>query len=179
MGETLAKQQQELVEKNHNLIYKFAHQNNLSIDDYYDVMAIGLCYAAKAYDESKGAFSTFAYTCMKNELSNYWRSIHARGAIPIEKIVSYDASASEDSSDNEGFLNCFADNSCTCDIATSNVMYESFCNLLTDKEKIIVELLMNSLTHTQIAERMGCSKQNIGHYVYHIRKKMKEYFRNY
>ena len=37
MSEQLTKQQQQLAESNHKLIYKFANQKNLAIDEYYDI----------------------------------------------------------------------------------------------------------------------------------------------
>ena len=175
MESALTKQQQELVEQNHNLIYKFAHQNNLSIDDYYDILAIGLCRASKMYNEDKGAFSTIAYVCMKTEVMGHWRKISAKGVIPVEKIVSYNVSPSEESNGNETYLCCIADNNCTCDIAISNVVYERFYDLLTYKEKTIVELLMNSVSQSKIAEEIGCTKQNVAYYVSQLRKKIKNY----
>ena len=42
----LTKEQKELVENNHKLIYYYIHKNGLSVDEYYDILAIGLCKAA-------------------------------------------------------------------------------------------------------------------------------------
>ena len=39
--------QQKYAEQNHNLIYGILNDKNLSIDEYYDVAAIGLCKAAE------------------------------------------------------------------------------------------------------------------------------------
>ena len=50
----LTKEQKELVENNHKLIYYYIHKNGLSLDEYYDILAIGLCKAALNFDESKG-----------------------------------------------------------------------------------------------------------------------------
>ena len=56
-----------MVEKNHNLIYGFLHKYKLS-EDFYGDAAIGLCKAARSYDETKGSsFATYAYKCMFNE----------------------------------------------------------------------------------------------------------------
>lgn len=63
---SLNKEQQKLVETNHNLIYSFAKSNNIDVEEFYDVLAIGLCKAALVYDENKGMFSTLAYKCMSN-----------------------------------------------------------------------------------------------------------------
>lgn len=64
----LTKEQKELVEKNHKLIYYYIHKNGLSVDEYYDILAIGLCKAALHFDESKGIkFATYALFVMRNE----------------------------------------------------------------------------------------------------------------
>lgn len=64
----LTKEQKELVEKNHKLIYYYIHKNGLSVDEYYDILAIGLCKAALHFDESKGIkFGTYALFVMRNE----------------------------------------------------------------------------------------------------------------
>ena len=42
----LTQQQQQLVEDNHKLIYFYLYRNSLSVDEFYDVAAIGLCKAA-------------------------------------------------------------------------------------------------------------------------------------
>ena len=66
----LTKEQKELVENNHKLIYYYIHKNGLSVDEYYDILAIGLCKAALNFDESKGIkFVTYAMFVMRNEHS--------------------------------------------------------------------------------------------------------------
>ena len=42
----LTPEQQKLVTDNHNLIYSLANAKNIDLDEYYDVLAIGLCKAA-------------------------------------------------------------------------------------------------------------------------------------
>lgn len=46
----LTQQQQHLVEDNHKLIYFYLYRNSLSVDEFYDVAAIGLCKAAITYN---------------------------------------------------------------------------------------------------------------------------------
>ena len=68
----LTDDQRKLVEKNHNLIYTFARKYKINLDEYYGLLAIGLCIAARIYDPNKGlAFSTLAYQCMRNQYFNY------------------------------------------------------------------------------------------------------------
>ena len=69
--------QKKLAEENHSLIYFYARKYNISkqdFDDMYGILAIGLCKAARDYDESRGsAFSTVAMGYMLNECRNAYR----------------------------------------------------------------------------------------------------------
>ena len=61
----LTSEQKKIVEDNHNLIYFYINKNNLDETEYYDLLALSLCKAAKKFDPSKGKFSTFAMHCFK------------------------------------------------------------------------------------------------------------------
>ena len=173
----LTKEQQELVEKNHNLIYEFAKKKNLVLDDYYDILAIGLCKAASAYDKSRGKFSTIAYCCMNNILKEYYRYIGKQCAIPEDKILSYDVQLSDDDIDGS-YLDVIADDCCVQEIVTNNIMTESILNILNENEKVVAVYLINGIKQSEIAVKMGCSRQNVGHYVQQIRKKMSKFMDN-
>ena len=70
----LTHEQQELAAENHNLIYRFAQTMAIDVEEFYDILAIALCKAAKTFDKSRGLrFSTLAFQCMKNEYNMYWR----------------------------------------------------------------------------------------------------------
>lgn len=70
MSIQLNDEQRKLVADNHNLIYQYLIDNNLPQDEYYDIVAIGLCKAALKYDTSKGAFSTYVYKTVRNIINN-------------------------------------------------------------------------------------------------------------
>ena len=173
----LTKEQQELVEKNHNLIYEFAKKKNLVLDDYYDILAIGLCKAASAYDKSRGKFSTIAYCCMNNILKEYYRYIGKQCAIPEDKILSYDVQLSDDDIDGS-YIDVIADDCCIQDIVTNNIITESIMNTLNDNERIVAGLLINGMKQSEIAYQIGSSRQNVGYYVQKIRKKLSEFMDN-
>ena len=58
----MTEEQKKLAEDNHNLIYFYArkyHMSKQDFEDMYGILAIGLCKAARDYDESRGrAFSS-------------------------------------------------------------------------------------------------------------------------
>lgn len=59
MDVKLNTEQQELVTKNHRLIYWYAHKNNLNLEEWYDLLAIELCYTVLNYKEDKGSLSNY------------------------------------------------------------------------------------------------------------------------
>lgn len=179
MKEPLTKEQQNLVTDNHNLIYEFAKRKHLAIDEYYGLLAIGMCQAAQIYDSDSGKFSTVANKCMNNILVNYYEYLSSQRSIPEDMILYYDAPKSgEDGDENGCFLDNIADSRCTHDIVVSGIMSETLINLLSEREQMVVNLLVNGLTQDKIAERMGCKRQNIGYYIKQIRKKWTTYMDN-
>jgi RNA polymerase sigma factor (sigma-70 family) len=172
MDRQLTKRQQDLVAKNHNLIYQFAKDKKLPIDEYYDILAIGLCKAAKVYDEKKGEFSTIAYSCMRNMLSNHFRDTRRKRDIPKEMILYYDATyTSNDSENKNDYLNSLSCDRSTYDIVSDNMIITTFFNMLNQKEKAIVKLLIIGLSQKEIAQKLQCKAYNIQHAVSKIRKK--------
>ena len=176
--EPLTKEQRELAAKNHNLIYTYAYKKNISLEDYYGTLAIGLCKAAKVFDKDKGNFSNIAFSCMENELYDYWRSLQKKSSIPENLILSYDATKEQGDSDSqinllENISDCHANDSMMYAIILSELMGE-----LTDKEKMIVWYLMSGLTHNEIAEKIECKRQSVSYHIKQIRKKVDHYLSN-
>lgn len=168
----LTDEQRELVTKNHNLIYAFANKRNLPIEDYYDTLAIGLCKAAKVFDQNKGNFSTIAFHCMQGELYTQWSATQKKSAIPNHLVLSYDAPQITWDSDNQNnILENIPDNNAH-DSMTYAIMTSELIDKLTVKEKMIVHLLKCGLTHNEIADRFNCRRQNVTYYVKQIRKKV-------
>ena len=179
MKEPLTKEQQNLVTENHNLIYEFAKRKHLAIDEYYGILAIGLCQAAQIYDCNYGKFSTVANKCMNNILLSHYQHLSLQRSVPENMILYYDAPKSSDGgSDNGCILDNIADSHCTHDIVVGGIMSEILINLLSEKEQMIANMLMNGVTQDKIAEYMGCKRQNIGHYIKQIRKKWNTYMGN-
>lgn len=62
---------ERLIIENEALVYHVLKQMHLysQLEDYYDVGMIGLCKAAKTFDNSKGSkFSTYACICIRNTI---------------------------------------------------------------------------------------------------------------
>lgn len=168
--EPLTEKQRALAAENHNLIYAYAVKMGISIDEYYDVLSIGLCKAAREFDESKSKFATFAYSSMQNELFTHWRMAQKRSHIPENLVLSYDK---EHADYQDSFLNSLQDFMSDEDMEY-DIMLSEINDKLTDKEKLIVSNLINGFTQSEIAEKMGCKRQNVGYYIRRIRNKIRD-----
>lgn len=175
MYKKLTKQQQELVEYNHNLIYKFALKNKVAVDDYYDILAIGLCKAAIIFDESKGSFSTIAYRCMRNELYKHYKELSKKRAIPENVKVSYDQCVRDTEGDADlscNYLEALSDSCSISDMVLSKITISQFIDMLSDTEKSIISLMVNGETQLEISRKMQCSKSLTNKRVQNIRNKI-------
>lgn len=153
--------QRELAKQNHNLIYDFIHKRNLDVEEYYGIVAIGLCKAAMNYSSEKSAFSTLAYQCMENEVKGYWALITAEKRIPEEQIVSTEALLGEDRLYYDKY--------------NDNINYSFLLSLLTDRERTIVEYTVNGLTQKQIADKLDITQQSVSLIIKNIRDRLRAF----
>ena len=172
----LTETQQNLVVSNHNLIYEFSKKKHLPIEEYYDILAIGLCKASQSYDSTKGGFSTIAFRCMDAEVKDYYRYVYAEKRIPDDMILSYDApTGGEDSDCKSSFLDGFTDNCCVHDAVVGDIMCENLMNLLSNKEQVVAKLLTDGVNQSDIAKQINCTRQTVKYYIIQIRKKWNSY----
>ena len=162
--------QRKLVEDNHKLIYFYCKKYNVSVEDYYDSLAMALCYAAYNYDETKGAFSTLAMKSMYFKMQQEFTYNTKKGQVPIDKITNYENSyqmedmiTSHDSPER---------------IAICKISYNDMLNKilnLTDNEKHkkIVMYRLQGLTVQEIGKKVNISHQNVSHTLKRIKEKAK------
>ena len=178
--------QRRLAEENHNLIYSFAKKFQLNLDEYYGVLATGLCKAALSYVDGEFQFSTFAYTCMLNAVRRYRRDRYAQRRILNEMdTLSLDEPILNNGDDQETTVGddqetivgeIIVDKSIDVqNDCETNGLQQAFSDYLNDKEREILKYLLQRLTYKEIAEIMGGSKQNVGQYVQRIRRKWLEF----
>ncbi len=171
----LTSTQQKIVEDNHKLIYGLAHKNHINLDEYYGVLAIGLCKAALSYDEVRGQFSTFAYTTMLNEYNKVVRHNKTNCVIPDEIVCSMDIEVKVDGTDGNAikFGDLIPDDKVDIenDVISSS-MLDSMCNNLSEQDKEIVMMLADGMSQTEIAKFFGVKRQCISQKVIRIREKV-------
>lgn len=160
----LTSEQKNLVTENHNLIYDLAKKKNINLDEYYDVLAIGLCKAAITFDIEKSKFSTYAYAVMYNTYKNELRKITSNKYIPKDKLLYLNVSVQSDNSEEmiSVYADLMPDNSVDVEKEVINKMiYEDINSKLKSNDQKIFSMLMDGISVTNIAKHMGVSKQFI------------------
>ena len=166
----LTEEQKKLVEENHNLIYWFAKKYHVPIEEYYDVLAQGLCMAAYHYDPSKCSFSTYAYLCMNTEMHVEYRKTLRKSEIPQGNIFHYENAWQ--------LSDLIPTNEKTENKVIDRISYENLISLLNDilndKDKEVLNYILNGLTMREIAKIEGTSHQAIHNRMKKIRDKVKK-----
>ena len=166
----LTEEQKKLVEENHNLIYWFAKKYHVPIEEYYDVLAQGLCMAAYHYDPSKCSFSTYAYLCMNTEMHVEYRKTLRKSEIPQGNIFHYENAWQ--------LSDLIPTNEKTENKVIDRISYENLISLLNDilndKDKEVLTHILNGLTMREIAKIEGTSHQAIHNRMKKIREKVKK-----
>ena len=158
----MTEKQRQLATENHSLIYSFLRKHHYDQEDYYDLAAIGLCKAAKHYNESMGTFSTLAYKCMLNEIRKYLTVQGAARRIPENLIKHYDIRDRYDKDDEFiwdldriNFHESFEND------AIINTTIDIYKVKLTDKDRTVFEMLMDGYTTREIGKVVGCSSTTV------------------
>ena len=165
----LTHEQRRLVEHNHNLIYQFLYDNNLPIDDNYGACAIALCQAAKQYNPTKGAFSTYAYKAMRNQIQQGIN--RARCKKRQAHTVSLDALRFQDEGcTNADFIPDKTDLETTC---ITRIALAGALHSLPKREYTALRLMLDGVPRARMAELMGCSHTTVWVTIKRCRDKLK------
>lgn len=153
---------------NHNLIYKFINDKHLDTEEYYGILAIGLIKAVDTFDESKGAaFSTYAYTCMRNE---YIEELKRKKRDSLSYAISTNSNMGDEGTELQELITGEENVDISYSFLTEKISKQPN---LTKKERQIANYLIAGLSKMEIAEKMGVSKQ----YIYSTIKGMQHKFR--
>lgn len=172
----MTEERREFVAENHNLIYSFARNKNLDLEEYYDLLAIGLCKAGCLYDFEKGfKFSSLAYTCMDNEVRMYWRNLQLVGHIPESLICSYDEPLDngDDKVDSLGMLHYLKDEKVDPDV--SEVYVQEFISSLDERKRKVLLDYIDGYSEREIGVALGVSRTIVSREIHKIRNLWKSY----
>ncbi len=82
MLKPMTDEQRKLAEENHDLVYTFLRENNLPINQYYDVVIFGYLCAVQEYCEEpdlrRYKLTTIAWKLMMHELSNHQKYLSSK-----------------------------------------------------------------------------------------------------
>lgn len=154
----LNREQQKLVEENHNLIYQYLIDKQLPQDEYYDIAAIGLCKAAMNYSVDAGyTFATYVYKSITNTIKNE--------AIKVKRHTVQAYSANNEcmiGDDGDEFINLFADNNVDVEGKISAINhFEWFMEYMSNRQLQICIGKLYNMTDAEIGKLFGVSHSSI------------------
>ena len=140
--------EEQLILKHYGLVVSqalgFIDNDKQLLEDYIQVGLIGLLKAIRKYDENVSRFSTFATTCIKNELINFSNRFVKRD----KKLkVIY----------NTDLLLTLSEKY----IAEKSDSFESITEPLTDEQRFIITKKIQNYSDTEISESIGCSRSSL------------------
>lgn len=144
----------------------------MSIEDYYDLAAIGLCKAGSKFDDSKSKFSTYAYKCMFTTVFAEARNKKAEKRIPDHQIVYYQAEFDDSNGgDTSTFVNYIPSKENVEESVLSEIIFEEYMSKLKDRDKQIFILFSEGYKQGEIGKIVGCSQAQVSR----VRKKLCKY----
>lgn len=154
------------------MIYSFLQKYHLSIEDYYDLAAIGLCEAGSKFDDSKSKFSTYAYKCMFTTVFMQVRNKKTMKRIQDHQVVYYQAEFGD--SNGEGtstFVDHIPSKENVEESVLSEIIFEEYVTKLKDRDKQIFILFSEGYKQGEISRIVGCSQSQVSR----VRKKLCKY----
>ena len=143
--------QQKLVIDNTKLVYTVIKKHYPTFygnEDITQVGMLGLCEAATSWDSSKSAFSTYACTCIQNEIRDYFRT-NPHNSVVLSLDYEYEGGSTL-SETIEG------DN----DVASA-VTFEDFLEGETDRTKMVIKLFAKGYNSKEISDITGLKRKTI------------------
>lgn len=165
----MTNEQKKLVEDNHKLIFSFLKKYKLPEEEFYGLASIGLCKAAIDFEPGISEFSTYAYKCMFNECTHELRRLNLQKTVPEKEIVYYNTAVSTDEQDCVEILDFLKSKENVEKSAMIRFLIEDLMSRLSERDRIIIEMLALGYGTKDIRKAVGCSKQTI----YNVRTKAK------
>ena len=154
----LTKDEQAIVEKNHNLIYGVANKFNLNIEEWYGLLAIELCKTVEKHNPAKSKLSTYYYIRVKGLISKE-QSKRKAAKRDFESIK----------------LN---ENYCGDGNNLSDLEMETELKIwLESQNNEILNLKYQGYNQNEIADILGISQSNVSRMLRKLRLDFEEYIR--
>lgn len=164
----LTKEQQELVEKNHNLIYYALNKFSVPAEEYYGICAIGLCKAACTYNSQASRFSTYALSVILNEIRMGKRQERKQAKL---NYISMDE---EWETTKEGSVTLHEILSTKMDVEDEIISFK-LPDILTPDEMRVVKYLYMDYKQKEIAEIIGVCQPVVSRRIKSIKNKLRKH----
>ena len=168
----------KLIEENLQLVwcvmarYYPSTINSPEREDFFQIGCIGLIFAANNYEPGPVKFSTFAARNIQCRLRNELQSRYSQ--CRTGETCSLDSPIPELADGSLDILGTISDERWN----PENQVYdlEKFESTLTKAQLAIFKLMADGFNQTQIAEKLGCSRQNVAQKIDRIRCEFAEFY---
>ena len=161
----LTKEQQELVEKNHNLIYYAINKFSVPAEEYYGICAIGLCKAAGTYNSHVSRFSTYALNVILNEIRMEKRKERKQEELHQISMDAEYTNSKDDSVTLHEILTTKMD-------VEDEIISFKLSDILTPEEMKIVNYLYMDYKQKDIGEMLGVCQPIVSRRIKSIKNKL-------
>lgn len=175
--QALTESQAKLAADNYGLVFSYMYSKHITCyentykdnDDWHGLLAEALCKAAMTYDESQNiTFSTYAYTCMNHAMGMYFKSRNSKKRVPENMLDYYDIP--NDDNENETKMDTISGPYNVESEVESNLFLEQLFTKQKEKHRIVYQLLIDGYSITEIAKKLGVSKQSVSQMLQRDRK---------
>ena len=160
----------KLIEDNIPLVYytvQHYYPNCVHDEDIIQCGMLGLCKAAQKWDEEKGKWSTFAITCIRNDI----RHEFARRA-KHKDVLSLDYTLTGEDGETTWLETLSYDDG---EDMSVNESWNSFFNSLSPVERDIIKGYYDGRTASSIGEDLGMSSATVNQHKRKIMRKWRAY----
>lgn len=141
---------------------------DLQDEDLFQTGVSGLIIAINTFDRSKGyKFSAYATTVVRNEILGLFSKKR------IAPTMSLEESLGEDGEDGTRLENVLSSGERFEDFSILRMDLDKSMNLLSEKEKNILSLLVSGETQAEIARKLGQSRENVHRILKNVKRKIK------
>lgn len=154
--------QRKLVEDNLNLCHFALHKKGIhggNYEDYFQIACIGLCKAAEKFDPMLNhKFSSYAMTCIYNELRQSFRSQRAQSrkgiTISLDKPLEWAGKAL--------FVRDLIPSTSLAEDSLITHEIQDCVRALSPKQQLAINLFMQGYNTAERAKAMGMTVQGVG-----------------
>lgn len=162
--EPLTEIEKATAEQYHNWIYVFLHEHQYSIEDFYDIAAIGYLKGIQKYMRTpelhtKCSMATVCIYRMKAEIQHHQNKMNTLKRKPANGIISLDANYSKHDSDMT-LADCIGTTPFEDDVLDNEVVSE-ILNSLSESQRQIIAMKLNGYTHNEIHLHLNISMGNV------------------